>query len=348
MVRCRVVPGETRTLRAWPIVLGTLLALSSLVPGTVAADSASSIRERASQLSQQNADLAGRSRGALLDLYALDSKLATERTRLVGAPDPNRGDPSRARRGPAGPPRRAALALRLAARARQPAPASLRAGRLGPARRGPRRIVGRRGAERPRLAQPARRPGPPRDRADAERETTAHAHHARVGRTRASAAGPRRPGGPVHPRARTGSGRAFFLPREPGRPAAAHGGRHLLAPAAGSRGGDEIPPDRLGRLRAAHAHVRARPRRQHPHGDGDRIRDQRSHRHRRSHGLGHRRRRSERDPARDAPDHPGLRLGSRRRHGLGGSRRDDRPLVPDRSPRRAPGAGARSRSRCAD
>lgn len=83
MVRCGVVPGETRTLRAWPIVLGTLLALSSLVPGTVAADSASSIRERASQLSQQNADLAGRSRGALLDLYAIDSKLAAERTRLV-------------------------------------------------------------------------------------------------------------------------------------------------------------------------------------------------------------------------------------------------------------------------
>ena len=83
VVPCGVVPGETRTLRAWPIVLGTLLALSSLVPGTVAADSASSIRERASQLSQQNADLAGRSRGALLDLYALDSKLANERTRLV-------------------------------------------------------------------------------------------------------------------------------------------------------------------------------------------------------------------------------------------------------------------------
>jgi 3D (Asp-Asp-Asp) domain-containing protein/peptidoglycan hydrolase CwlO-like protein len=83
VVRCRVVPGETRRLRAWPIVLGTLLALSSLVPGTVAADSASSIRERASQLSQQNADLAGRSRSALLDLYAVDSKLAGERTRLV-------------------------------------------------------------------------------------------------------------------------------------------------------------------------------------------------------------------------------------------------------------------------
>jgi 3D (Asp-Asp-Asp) domain-containing protein/peptidoglycan hydrolase CwlO-like protein len=77
------VPGETRTLRAWPIVLGTLLALGSLVPGTVAADSASSIRERASQLSQQNADLAGRSRGAVLDLYALDSKLGLERAHLV-------------------------------------------------------------------------------------------------------------------------------------------------------------------------------------------------------------------------------------------------------------------------
>ncbi len=77
------MPGETRKLRAWPIVLGTLLALGSLVPGTVAADSASSIKERASQLSKQNADLAGRSRSALLSLYALDSKLARERTRLV-------------------------------------------------------------------------------------------------------------------------------------------------------------------------------------------------------------------------------------------------------------------------
>src|SRR3954469_3579180 len=84
VVRCRVVPGETRKLRAWPIVLGTLLALSSLVPGTVAADSASSIKERASQLSKQNADLAGRSRSALLGLYSLDSKLAREQARLVG------------------------------------------------------------------------------------------------------------------------------------------------------------------------------------------------------------------------------------------------------------------------
>src|SRR3954469_15210318 len=84
VVRCRVVPGETRKLRAWPIVLGTLLALSSLVPGTVAADSASTINERASQLSKQNADLAGRSRSALLGLYALDSKLAREQARLGG------------------------------------------------------------------------------------------------------------------------------------------------------------------------------------------------------------------------------------------------------------------------
>jgi 3D (Asp-Asp-Asp) domain-containing protein/septal ring factor EnvC (AmiA/AmiB activator) len=72
-----------RTLRAWPIVLGMAVALSCLVPGTVAADSASSIRERASQLSKENADLAGRSRGALLELYAVDSKLSRERARLV-------------------------------------------------------------------------------------------------------------------------------------------------------------------------------------------------------------------------------------------------------------------------
>ena len=78
------MPGETRKLRAWPIVLGTLLALSTLVPGTVAADSASTISERASQLSKQNADLAGRSRSALLGLYSLDSKLAREQARLVG------------------------------------------------------------------------------------------------------------------------------------------------------------------------------------------------------------------------------------------------------------------------
>jgi 3D (Asp-Asp-Asp) domain-containing protein/peptidoglycan hydrolase CwlO-like protein len=77
------VPGEKRTLRAWPIVLGAALALVWLVPGTVSADSASSLKEQASQLTQQNADLAVKSRSAVLDLYALDSRLARESARLV-------------------------------------------------------------------------------------------------------------------------------------------------------------------------------------------------------------------------------------------------------------------------
>jgi 3D (Asp-Asp-Asp) domain-containing protein len=77
------VPGETRKPRAWPIVAGAALVLSGLVPATVAADSASTLRAKASQLTEQNAALAAKSRSALLDLYALDSRLARERARLV-------------------------------------------------------------------------------------------------------------------------------------------------------------------------------------------------------------------------------------------------------------------------
>lgn len=83
VLRCAVVPGETRTPRAWPIVTGVLIALSGLVPATVAADSASTMRTRASELTEQNANLAAKSRSALLDLYALDSRLARERAHLV-------------------------------------------------------------------------------------------------------------------------------------------------------------------------------------------------------------------------------------------------------------------------
>ena len=83
VVRWRVVPGERRTLRYWPAVLGALLLLVGLVPATVSADSAASLRDHASQLSQQNANLAQRSRGVVLQLYALDSGLAREQARLV-------------------------------------------------------------------------------------------------------------------------------------------------------------------------------------------------------------------------------------------------------------------------
>jgi 3D (Asp-Asp-Asp) domain-containing protein/peptidoglycan hydrolase CwlO-like protein len=72
-----------RTLRYWPVILGAFLALVGLVPAAVSADSAAGPRERASQLAQENASLAARARGVVLELYSLDSRLARERARLV-------------------------------------------------------------------------------------------------------------------------------------------------------------------------------------------------------------------------------------------------------------------------
>jgi 3D (Asp-Asp-Asp) domain-containing protein/peptidoglycan hydrolase CwlO-like protein len=72
-----------RTLRLWPVALGALLALIGLLPAAVAADSSSGPRQQAATLSQQNAQLAARSRGIVLELYSLDSQLARERARLV-------------------------------------------------------------------------------------------------------------------------------------------------------------------------------------------------------------------------------------------------------------------------
>jgi 3D (Asp-Asp-Asp) domain-containing protein len=64
-------------------LLGALLAVGGLVPATVSADSASSLRQHASQLARENANLAARSRGVVLQLYSLDSQLAREQARLV-------------------------------------------------------------------------------------------------------------------------------------------------------------------------------------------------------------------------------------------------------------------------
>jgi len=74
-------------LRAWPIVLGALLALGWLVPATVGADSGSSLRDRASELSKRNVELASKSRGAVLDLYAADSQLTRQRAGLTSLRD---------------------------------------------------------------------------------------------------------------------------------------------------------------------------------------------------------------------------------------------------------------------
>jgi 3D (Asp-Asp-Asp) domain-containing protein len=77
------VPGVIRTLWYWPTVLAALLALVALLPQGVSADSAPALRGRASELAQQNQDLAARSRSAVLQLYSLDSQLAREQARLV-------------------------------------------------------------------------------------------------------------------------------------------------------------------------------------------------------------------------------------------------------------------------
>jgi 3D (Asp-Asp-Asp) domain-containing protein/peptidoglycan hydrolase CwlO-like protein len=65
------------------MLAGALLILCGLAPARVAADSASTMRARASQLTQLDTELAVKSRSALLDLYALDSRLARERAHLV-------------------------------------------------------------------------------------------------------------------------------------------------------------------------------------------------------------------------------------------------------------------------
>ena len=74
--------GETRKARVWPAA-AALLVLSSLVPAQVAADSSATLRDRASRLSRQNADLSARAHSALLELYGLDSRLAREHAQIV-------------------------------------------------------------------------------------------------------------------------------------------------------------------------------------------------------------------------------------------------------------------------
>jgi len=53
------------------------------VPARVGADSSSKLRAQASDLSQQNANLAARAHSALLELYALDSRLTRQRAHIV-------------------------------------------------------------------------------------------------------------------------------------------------------------------------------------------------------------------------------------------------------------------------
>ena len=74
--------GETRKARLWPAA-AALLVLCCLLPARVGADTSATLRARASHLSQQNTNLAVRAHSALLELYALDSRLARQRAHIV-------------------------------------------------------------------------------------------------------------------------------------------------------------------------------------------------------------------------------------------------------------------------
>jgi 3D (Asp-Asp-Asp) domain-containing protein/peptidoglycan hydrolase CwlO-like protein len=76
------VSGETRKARLWPAA-AALLVLCCLVPARVGADTPATLRSQASGLSQQNASLATRAHSALLELYALDSRLDRQRAHIV-------------------------------------------------------------------------------------------------------------------------------------------------------------------------------------------------------------------------------------------------------------------------
>jgi 3D (Asp-Asp-Asp) domain-containing protein len=60
-----------------------LLVLCCLVPARVGADTPATLRARASHLSHQNTNLAVRAHSALLELYALDSRLARQLAHIV-------------------------------------------------------------------------------------------------------------------------------------------------------------------------------------------------------------------------------------------------------------------------
>ena len=74
--------GETRKARVWPAA-AALLVLCCLVPARVGADSSSQLRSQATDLTKQNASLAARAHSALLELYALDARLARQRAHIV-------------------------------------------------------------------------------------------------------------------------------------------------------------------------------------------------------------------------------------------------------------------------
>src|ERR671938_1408038 len=81
LLRCRLVTPRHRLLPVpVTVLLGMLLAVS--LAGSGGADSAPALLQRAHDLRAANTALAARTHAALLQLYALDSRLARAHARL--------------------------------------------------------------------------------------------------------------------------------------------------------------------------------------------------------------------------------------------------------------------------
>src|ERR687885_2764757 len=81
LLRCRLVSPRPATLvRLVTVLVGALLAVS--LAGSGGADSAPALLQRAHDLRAANTALAARTHAALLQLYALDSRLARTHARL--------------------------------------------------------------------------------------------------------------------------------------------------------------------------------------------------------------------------------------------------------------------------
>src|SRR3954470_1544286 len=246
---------------------------------------------------------------------------------------PHRRGEGRAGGGAAAPRRGATLPRRRAPRTRAAPPAPLRAGRLRSARGRARRRVGRRSPGQPGLPRPSRRPGPDRDRADAHGEPSRAQPQPRPRRQATNPRAPDRRSLAVDARARSGARTAGLLPREARRAAPLERRRDRRLPAAGARGaGEGAAGDSRRRGATGVTDHAGRGRRPHAHRLCDRVLDPRHHSDGRAHRLGRRCGRPERDPARHPADDPGLRVRSRRGHGLRDPGSDDRHLVPDGGP----------------
>src|SRR5918911_1087926 len=82
LLASRPVPRRSGRPRARALVVLGAVAAAAALPASGGAGPAESLRARAQALEGREADLAARSRGALLEVYALDSALGRAQARV--------------------------------------------------------------------------------------------------------------------------------------------------------------------------------------------------------------------------------------------------------------------------